>query len=762
MNLYPKSVLIVLFNAIAFFKANAQHEISGKVLCDGEPAMLAQVYLAPIGKGAVTSANGVFTINGVESGSYQIKISALGFKSITQKIEVENSSIELGEISMEKDLLGLEEVVITGNLKETYVLESPVKVDVITSNFLERTTMPTNLVESISLINGVQEVVACGVCYTNSISINGLPGPYTAILLDGAPIYGNLASVYGLNGIPRQMIERMEVIKGPNSTLYGSEAMAGVINIITKDPGYEPRLSVDLMGTSHGESFGNISVAKKGKFADGFIGINYAYINDFDDDNNDGFGDNINLDRVSVFSKWNFKRKSGKEFTLGAKYYFEDRRNGVEEYIKNRAYKQLRGSDSIYGESIYTNRFELFGKYEFAETLNLQYSFSHHDQNSYYGSDLYEASQQTGFLNLIKNAEIKNHQITSGITLRGQLYDDNTVATQIGEGDDFENKPEQQFIPGLFIQDEFNLNEKLSYLAGYRLDHYGEHGLIGSPRLSFKYLANKNLTLRTNFGTGFRIVNLFTEDHAFVTGQRQVVIAEEILPERSLNASFNGSYQFVAGKSQGKIEVDAFYTRFTNKIIPDYEQQGLIIYSNTDGFAQSHGLGISWTQGFKSGLSWTLGANWQNAFEVEDDEMGNEIVQPIFYTSSWSGNAIVNYTLKASKIDFAYTARFYGPIHLPVVFDLNENGVPIETARPTVSKPFALHNIQATKRFSGKPLKIYAGIQNLFNYQQFYSPLIGFNDPNAQPGFSDYFDTAYAYSPLHGREVYIGFIWFMN
>jgi outer membrane receptor for ferrienterochelin and colicins len=123
---------------------------------------------------------------------------------------------------------------------------------------------------------------------------------------------------------------------------------------------------------------------------------------------------------------------------------------------------------------------------------------------------------------------------------------------------------------------------------------------------------------------------------------------------------------------------------------------------------------------------------------------------------------VFNYDWKAPNIDLAYTARFYGPMNLPVVYDLNENGIPTEVPRPTLSKPFALHNIQATKRFSGKPLKIYIGVQNIFNYQQFYSPLIGFNDPNTQVGFSDYFDTSYAYSPLHGREIYLGFIWFLN
>lgn len=723
-----------------------------------EPIAFGHILLMPLNKGNVSDLKGSFEFENIQCGQYYLKISAIGFKPVTVKVDVLNASVDLGILKLEPDLLGLNEVVITGNLKETYVLESPVKVDVITSKFLERTTMPTNLVESISLINGVQEVVACGVCYTNSISINGLPGPYTAVLIDGAPIYGNLASVYGLNGIPRQMIERMEVIKGPNSTLYGSEAMAGVINIITKNPSYEPRLSVDLMGTSHGESFGNISLAKKGKLAHGFVGINYAYINDFDDDNNDGFGDNVNLDRLSLFSKWDIKRKSKKDFTIGAKYYYEDRRNGVEEYISKRAYRALRGSDSVYGESIYTNRLELFGKYEFSESLNLQYSFSHHYQNSYYGSDLYVASQQTGFLNFIKNYTFKNHDLTGGITARGQLYDDNTVATETGEGDDLINLGEKQFIPGVFIQDEFNLNEKLSSLAGYRLDHYNEHGLIGSPRLSFKYQANKNLTLRTNFGTGFRVVNLFTEDHAFVTGQREVLIVEEINPERSFNLSLNGNYQFTSGKTQGFIELDVFYTHFTNKIIPDFEQQGYIIYANTNGFATSRGIGVNWNHALNSGLNWSLGANWQNAFEVETDGT----TQPIFYISKWSGNAVFNYDWKAPNIDLAYTARFYGPMNLPVVYDLNENGIPTEVPRPTLSKPFALHNIQATKRFSGKPLKIYIGVQNIFNYQQFYSPLIGFNDPNTQVGFSDYFDTSYAYSPLHGREIYLGFIWFLN
>ena len=98
-------------------------------------------------------------------------------------------------------------------------------------------------------------------------------------------------------------------------------------------------------------------------------------------------------------------------------------------------------------------------------------------------------------------------------------------------------------------------------------------------------------------------------------------------------------------------------------------------------------------------------------------------------------------------------------MNLPEVYDLGTNGEVLSTARPTQSKPFSIHNFQITKSFKQKNLSVYAGVQNFLNYRQAYSPLIAFNDPNAAPGFSDAFDTAYAYSPLHGREFYLGIKW---
>ncbi len=733
--------------------------IIGTITDGAEPMMFANVAIEGTSFGATTDELGNFEITNLPVGSYELAASVIGYRSINHPINIaDNQQINLGILKMQEDVFGLEEVVVTGTMKESFVTNSPVKIEVITARFLEKNTAPTNIVEGITLVNGVQEVVTCGVCYTNSISINGLPGAYTAVLMDGTPIYGNLASVYGLNGIPTTIIDRFEVIKGPNSTLYGSEAVAGVINIITKDPSSQPLLSVDIMGTTHLESFGNIALAPRiGKF-DGFIGLNYAYLNDFEDDNGDGFGDNISMDRISLFSKWSMNRPSGKKFTLSGKYYYEDRRNGVEAFLKDRAYRELRGDDTIYGESIFTNRVELFGTYELAtsENMKVDYSFSHHLQDSYYGADFYKAEQTIGFANLIWNKEVKNHDLTIGLTSRYQYYDDNTVATQIEDG---LNRADKQFTPGIFAQDEWRVSNKLSILSGARLDHYNAHGLIFSPRLSAKYNPESWTSIRVNGGTGFRIVNLFTEDHAFVTGQREVVLLESLKPERSYNGAFNFNHIFITSNSSGSIDFDGYYTYFTNKIIPNYDTFGKIIYGNTNGHAVSKGLSVNVNQQFDGGLAYSLGYNVQRATETEIDELGNAATRGIEFSSDWGAVAILNYEWKKQQLLFAYTARFTGEITLPEVFDLDQNGQPLATSRPTRSAPFSLHTLQITKTFKKKNLAVYLGIQNILDYRQPYSPLIGFNDPNTAAGFSDSFDTAYAYSTLNGREFYLGVKW---
>lgn len=738
---------VLLFPFLLF----SQNTLSGVVHEENNAIPGATIRLLNSSYATIAGVDGSYHIEDIAIGTYQLEVRAVGFKPHLQWIDITGpTSIS---VALQESTLTIDEVVVTGTMQPTFVSVSPVKIEVVTAKHLT-TYLPaaaSSLVEGISLVNGVQEVVACGVCFTNSISINGLPGPYTAILMDGSPIYGNLASVYGLNGIPSMIIDRFEVIKGPSSTLYGSEAVAGVINIITKDPANQPRISADIMGTSHMESFGNFSIAKTSGKSKGFVGLNYAYINDFDDENGDGFGDNINLDRISLFTKWNIHRKSGKQFTITGKYYYEDRRNGIESYLNDRNYKDLRGSNEIYGESILTHRFEIFGKYELpvSENIHVNYSLSTHDQDSYYGADHYLASQNILFTNLIWSKDIRQHQLTSGLTNRYQIYDDNTIATQMNGV----NNKQIQYIPGVFLQDEWSVSQRVTLLAGGRIDHYKSHGLIFAPRLNVKYKPGEWTTLRSNFGTGFRIVNLFTEDHAFVTGQREVIIEEDLEPEESYNFSFNLNHIYSLGIGQGMIDIDVFHTHFTNKITPDYETDGKISYSNTNGYAVSQGIGINLQQEMTFPLALSLGVNVQQVREVE-----NGLKRNIEFSPQWTGIFLANYEMKRWGFSVSYTGRVTGPMSLPEVFDLDATGTPLPYSRPTTSTTFAIHTVQFSKELNNR-WKLYGGIQNLFDYRQPWSPLVGANDPNARLGFSENFDTAYAYSPIHGREFYVGFNW---
>ena len=684
----------------------------------------------------------------------------MGYKADSLDVTVSTTNVHLGDVQLKPSSLGLNELVVSGTLRTVHLSNSAVRIEVVNSKQLLKSMAPTNLMESLGMINGVQEVLSCGVCYTNAISINGLPGNYTAVLIDGSPLYGNLASLYGLNGIPIQILDRYEVIKGPNSTLYGSEAMAGVINIITKDPAKQPDFSADVMVTSHMESFGNIAIAGgKGKWKQ-FTGLNYGYINDYDDLNQDGFGDMINLDRIGLFSKWSYDMQDGKKLVVNLKGFYEDRRNGVQEYLDDRAYRDIRGNDSIYGESILTERIELFGHYDLPtkKQMRLDYSFSKHIQDSYYGSDGYEALQDVGFGRLTWDERIKKHQLTSGLSLRYQFYNDNTVATSRLEGLKSVDAPDLQIIPGIFIQDEWTVNDRLTLLSGMRVDHYNKHGFIPSPRLSGKLKTGKWTNWRVNLGTGFKVVNLFAEDHAFVTGQREVVIQEKLRPEQSYSVSTSVNRIVNIGSSAGSFDLSAFYTHFTNKILPDYSEAGKILYANGKGQTISQGVSLSFSQEFEFPLSYQLGLN---ALEVFSQEEVNGILEktPINFSSKWSGNLSVNYRIKKHEIILAATSRFNGPMHLPEVFDFESNGELSDISRPRLSQPFLLQNVQITKVFVKSRFELYAGIANLFNFLPPFSPLVGFNDPNAAPGFSKSFDTAYAYAPFHGREVYLGVRW---
>ncbi len=610
-------------------------------------------------------------------------------------------------------------------MKETFLSASPVKVDVITQKLLKKIAT-TNVMEVIENINGVQEQINCGVCGTNDIHINGMEGPYTLVLINGMPVMSSLSTVYGLNGIPTSLIKQIEIIKGPSSTLYGTEAVAGVINIITKDPIDVYTIELESFITSHLEKNIDFSYAPKMKKLDVLLSGNYFKLDNFLDDNKDNFTDIPFSERLSLFNQWNFKRISQKKLSLSAKYYQEDRSGGVKEWNEN-----LRGNDSIYGESIYTDRIELVASYELPtdEDIRIDASFNYHHQDSYYGNTKYEAFQNIYFANLIWNKSVgHNHDFISGLSYRYQTFVDSTLA----------NINERKFIPALFLQDEITINRKWTSLLGIRTDYNDEHGFIFSPRLNFKFKPKIYTTFRLNAGTGFRIVNLFTEDHAFLTGSREVLVVEDLKPEESYNISLNVSHIFSLTRSTGTIDIDAFYTYFTNKITPDYDvNPNQIIYANLDGFSVSRGLAFNIQQNFEFPLSIKAGGTYLDIYSVDNNNTKDDEL----FTPSFTGVFSLSYNWDKKNTFIDWTAKVTGSMSLPTYL------YPFERSKE--SPWFSQHHLQIKKVFS-KSITAFVGVKNVLNYTQ-ESPLVDWQNP-----FGDDFDTSYAYGPLQSRRFLFG------
>ena len=724
-----------------------------QLLSAGEPVEGAHVWIEALGRSGFTDALGHFDFGPLPAGKQTIAVSMVGYESARFSVNFPSKGAFVFELKSNSDL---QTVTVTGSLNEVRLRDAAAKVEVLSSKRIDlfMPSVAASLVEAVQLINGVREVVACGVCGTNSVSINGLPGPYTAILIDGMPIYGNLASVYGLNGIPASAIERIEIIKGPNSTLYGSEALAGIVNIITKTPENQPSLSADALLTSHAEFYSGFSTAFRQRSTQGLLTYNGLVADHFEDRDLDGFSDAPHIDRHSLFAKAQLKARNQSSIQIASRFLWEDRRNGVEPFLDGHAYRELRGSDSIYGESIYTRRWELFGSALLwkAEDLKLDFSLSRHDQNSYYGSDFYEARQDIGFANLIRTKRLGSHRISTGLGYRFQAYNDNTPATQDAVGSD---RADLQHIPAAFVEDEWTLRPEWQLLSGLRLDYYKRHGFIFSPRLNVKYAPDAQSSIRLNVGTGFRIVNLFTEDHAFISGQRTIEIEGTLKPERSASGNLNYNRSYALSSGYGSIDADLYYTHFFNKIAPDYGEADKIIYRNSAGFARTAGIAMNWSHSFAFPLSFTLGGLVQRAAIQEIGEEGRLQTRALEFAPDWSSVATASYRIPRWRLNFGYSVNLTGPMELPRVYDLGENGLPLSEPRPTRSPITGRHNLQIQWNLA-KAWTVSAGVQNLFDELQAYSPLTGYNDPSAPAGFSPYFDTSYAYATGHGREYFLG------
>ncbi|NVJ89839.1 MAG: TonB-dependent receptor [Flavobacteriaceae bacterium] len=563
--------------------------ISGKITTnEGDAIPFANILVKELKKGAFSDENGFYKIENI-SGKITLEASYQGYRK-TSKTLIVNSNIEVN-FTLFEDQLGLEEVVVTATRNRVEKRKAPVVVSTIKPRLLQATQSLT-IADGLNFAPGIRIETNCQNCGFTQIRLNGLTGGYTQILLNSRPVFTSLIGVYGLEQIPTNIIERIEVVRSGGSALYGSSAIAGTVNVITRDPilnTWEIGTNLALIGGSRVDkvlTFNNSIVADDLNSGVTFYG-NYRNRNSYDA-NNDGFTELVELKNTTVGANAFIKPSKRSKISLNIATIQEYRRGGDKLDLAPQftdITEELNHDTFIGGLS-----FEQFSK-DNSNNFQAYTSVSNTSRDSYYGGLGGGRTKQDSITANNAFGNTKDIAWVNGLQFTKSL-ENNDVLT-IGSEYNYTNTRDEiqgynrlidQTVNtlGIYAQYEWKPSEKFTTLIGARFDNVNVNGdyRIGginrlvnvnqtaiSPRLTMSYQLNNALKFRGGYARGFRAAQAFNEDlHiSSVGGEQQFVILSNNLETEFSNA-FTGSLNY--SKNINLLQMDflleGFYTTLEN------------------------------------------------------------------------------------------------------------------------------------------------------------------------------------------------------
>ena len=516
--------------------------------------------------GTVADASGHFFMKNLPEGIHTVVAESLNYKSAEQQVTVEKGkNVEINFI-LQESVLSMDAVVVSATRNETNKKSSATIVNVSSTKLFENTAS-SNLAETLRFQPGLRVENTCGNCAAVQLRINGLDGQYSQILLDSSPIFSSLAGVYGMEQLPVAMIERVEVIRGGGSALFGSNAIGGVVNIITKEP-LRNSLNLSHMSnvmqggaTEFHTSLGGSFVSddhRAGVYLFGMVKDRDAY-----DRNGDGFTDLTLMEAQTIGFRGYYKTSVNSKFTAEYHHIGEFRRGGDDISLPPHMSLIAEQTDhKIDGGSMRWNYFSpnsrhLFDVHASAQTIN---------RDSYYGTDRNpDAYGLTKDLTLVAGAQYSYvmdrclfmpAQLTLGCEYSYNDLSDHSIGTR---------RVLEQTVhtAGLYLQNEWR-SEKVNFVVGGRLDkHSMMNNLILSPRANLRYSPHEDIGLRVSYSSGYRAPQAFDEDLHIDAVNNQSSIIEldpHLRPEYSHSLSASADLYHNFGSLQANLLVEGFYT----------------------------------------------------------------------------------------------------------------------------------------------------------------------------------------------------------
>lgn len=787
---YSHKFLVFLFAVFCFIwsqssahagRIRTQANITGKVVSEGKEMPYVNISVKGTTIGVTSDDSGRFEITDLPVGQLTLVAHFVGYKPQEVLVHSDWNLTQSIQFDLSPDILGLQEVVITGDRNARKRNESPVIVHSLRSGSIAMSQAAV-LSDALNYSPGLRLETNCQNCGFTQIRMNGMEGPYSQILINSRPVFSGLAGVYGLELIPSNMIERIEVVRGAGSAIYGSNAIAGTVNLILRDPtsnGYEASIYSGLTGIGMGKSVGsaadnniklNASMVSS-DFRSGLALYGFYRTRDAFDANGDSFSELTQIGNTTLGSR--FFQRIGNRGKLAVDFFAinEDRRGGNrldyplhEADIAEAVTHKIRTGAATYDH--FTRDYDLFSAFISAQKV---------DRDSYYGANRsQEGYGRTNDLTINGGLQYKamfGRSVVTGGTeyTTGMLIDKKLGYSLFEESPSFSDgqKEQQHFdntivanqrstTASLFVQHDLKW-EKLLVSYGGRADHYRvedkegffdtKAGLMLSPRINILYDILPRMQGRISYATGFRAPQIFDEDlHIESSGSRRVVHVNDPDLRAETSNSFTASVDMNASirRKQWRFLVETFYTILNNPFANEYgdpDEEGTVIYTRVNAEEGALVTGINTEITLVAGSSTNISAGFtlQSNMYKEEQEFDE---RRFFRTPNRYGFAtieqLINPLWKISTA-FTYTGSmlipYFGPaLNDPSMGELRESN-PFYDLSISINRELIVGNVK---------MELFTGVKNIFNsYQNDFDHGI-----DRDPG--------YMYGPALPRTIQMG------
>ena len=726
----------------------------------GEMLPYVNVIVAGTTIGTTTDSTGHYILNDVpEDEEFTVEVSTLGYNTVTRALKVsQGEPIEI-DFALTEQQLSLDAVVVSANRNVTTRREAPSLVSVLDHRLFEVTTSPT-IAEGLSFQSGVRVENNCQNCGFTQVRLNGLDGHYSQILIDSRPVFSALAGVYGLEHLPSNMIERIEVVRGGGSALYGASAIGGTVNIITKEPLHNSGSvshtlsSIGCTGALDNNTTFNASLVSENNKA-GLMIYGQNRRRDGYDHDGDGFVEIGEIDGQTIGARSYIKLSPYTKLSLEYHATKEYRRGGDQlnrpphEAFVAETTDHIINSGGISVDGTTADSRHKYSAYISAQDVK---------RDSYYGSymDPNAYGYTHGFTTVIGGQYMCRFDrflfLPAELTAGAEYNLDMMKDTPLGEGYIATNQTVH--IYSAYLQNEWK-NETWGFLIGGRAD---KHNLIDrvilSPRVNFRYNPTHNINLRAVYSSGFRAPQAFDEDlHVTIVGgeRTRIVLADDLKEERSHTFSISGDmYHTFNNGVQGNLMVEGFYTIlkdvFTLENTGETTDDGAatVLERRNGSGATVMGINLEGRLAFSPWLQLQLGGTLQRSRYAEPEKWSNDESVPTETRMFRSPDSYAYMTATVTPVrrfDISVTGTYTGPMLVQHFAGYIEKDIAVMT------NPFFDMGLKLSYEFKiyrSIGLQINGGVKNIFNaYQKDF-------DQGADR------DAGYVYGPSLPRTLFFG------